>query len=85
VRVTGAGAGDVYAVSLARDSAGRAGPIVRRLAAQGASRSTGSLVLRDVERRELLAGRLVLALFTGDQPGAVTRTAAPLSPRRANE
>ena len=85
VRVS-AGRGDtVYAVSIARDSAGRPGPVIRRLSAQGALRSSGVLVLGDVERRDLLAGRLALALFTSQQPAAVARAAMILAPRGANE
>jgi len=74
VRVSGSSAGHVYAVSIVRDSAGTPGPVVRRLAAQGTVRSRGSLVLGDVERRDLLAGRLALAIFASDQPGAAART-----------
>jgi hypothetical protein len=82
VRVSGVRSGAVHAVSIARDSAGKAGPVIRRLAAEGAVRSKGSLVLGDVERRDLLAGRLVLAVFASERSGAVTRTAQALAPRK---
>jgi Asp-tRNA(Asn)/Glu-tRNA(Gln) amidotransferase A subunit family amidase len=71
VRVSG---DRVYGVSIVRDSAGKAGPIMRRLVAQGSARSSGSLILSDAERRDLMAGRLALALFTSDQLGAAART-----------
>jgi Asp-tRNA(Asn)/Glu-tRNA(Gln) amidotransferase A subunit family amidase len=74
VRVSGGSAGKDYTVSIARDSAGKPGPIIRRLVAQGTVRSRGSLILGDVERRDLLAGRLVLAIIPSDQPTAATRT-----------
>ena len=81
VQISTAPAGRVYAVSIARDSAGKAGPIIRRLAAQGTTRSKGSLILDDAERRDLMAGRLVLAVFTSERSGAVVRAAEALSPR----
>jgi Asp-tRNA(Asn)/Glu-tRNA(Gln) amidotransferase A subunit family amidase len=71
----------VYAVSIARDSSGKAGPILHRLAAQGALRSKGSLILDNVERRDLIAGRLVLAVFASENSGPVVRTAQALSPQ----
>ena len=73
MRVAGVPASSVYAVSIARDYAGAPGPIVRRLVAQGETRARGSIVLGDVDRRDLLAGRLALVLFTSDQPGAAAR------------
>jgi hypothetical protein len=82
VRVSGVRTAAVHAISIARDSAGRAGPIIHRLAAEGAVRSKGSLVLGDADRRDLLAGRLVLAVFASEQSGAVTRAAQALSPRK---
>jgi amidase len=71
VRVSG---DRVYGVSLVRDSAGKPGPIMRRLVAQGVKHSSGSLKLGDAERRDLIAGRLALAIFTSDQLGAAART-----------
>ena len=72
-RVAGVPARHVYAVSIARDSAGIPGPIVRRLVAQGETRARGSVVLGDGDRRDLLAGRLALVLFTSDKPGMTAR------------
>ncbi|MEP7002157.1 MAG: amidase family protein [bacterium] len=81
VRVSG---GSVYAVSIVRDSAGKPGPIMRRLIAQDMTHATGSLTLGDSERRDLLAGRLALAVFTSDQLGAAPRSRmlVPLSSTR---
>ena len=72
-RVAGVPASHVYAVSIARDSAGTPGPIVRRLVAQGETRARGAVVLGDGDRRDLLAGRLALVMFTSDQPGVTAR------------
>jgi Asp-tRNA(Asn)/Glu-tRNA(Gln) amidotransferase A subunit family amidase len=85
VRASGARGGAIYAISIARDSAGKAGPIMRRLAGQSETRSTGRLVLGNVERRELLEGRLVLAVFASDGAGVMTRTAEALSPRERSD
>lgn len=85
VRVTGAVAGLAYGVSIVRDSAGKPGPIVRRLAAQGVVRSTGSLVLGDTERRALVAGRLSLAIFAAGQPGAAARAPMLVPSSRADK
>jgi Asp-tRNA(Asn)/Glu-tRNA(Gln) amidotransferase A subunit family amidase len=85
VNSSGANRGDIAAISIARDSAGKAGPIMRRLAGQPAARSTGTLVLGDFERRELLAGRLVLAVFATDASRVMTRTAAALLPRERSD
>jgi hypothetical protein len=84
VRVSGGPTNKVYAVSIARDSReGRAnGPATR---AQGAVRSKGTLILGDAERRDLLAGRLVLALFTSEQSAAVARAAEALAPRETHD
>jgi Asp-tRNA(Asn)/Glu-tRNA(Gln) amidotransferase A subunit family amidase len=60
-------------VSLHRDSAGHAGPMVRRLALPGVRQARGSLTMNESERVDLLAGRLSLVLHT---PAAVVR--APL-------
>jgi amidase len=80
LRVSGTGRGTVHVMSIARDSAGKAGPILRRLAAHGTPRSRGVLILGEVERRDLLARRLVLAVFASEGSGVVSRTAEVLSP-----
>ena len=73
VRISGRGAGRVATVSIVRDSAGKVGPILRRLARQGRSRATGTVQLGHLERRELRAGRLALALFTTEPGGGAVR------------
>ena len=73
VRVSGTPAGRVSVIALARDSAGRPGPIVRRLAAQGNASARGALMLGEVDRQSLRAGRLALTVFTVDQTGIAAR------------
>jgi hypothetical protein len=73
VQLSGSAAGTVAVVSITRDSAGVVGPVIRRLMAQGERESSGALILGDAERRELLAGRLSLAIFTTDRAGALVR------------
>ncbi len=73
VRVAGVAAGQLSAVSIARDSAGTTGPIIRRLVSQGLLRAQGSMLLGNADRRDLLAGRLALVMFTSDQPGPGAR------------
>ncbi len=73
VQLTGQAAGTVATVSIARDSAGIAGPIIRRLLAQGERVSNGSTILDGEERQDLLAGRLSLAVFSTERAGAVAR------------
>ena len=80
VRVVGAAAGQLYAVSLATDSTGRPGPIVRRLVAQGMTRARGAAVVGAAARRELLEGRMALVLFLRDHVGDGVR--APLVAQR---
>jgi amidase len=82
VRVTGVPAGHVYAVSIDRDSAGRKGAMLRHLSGGGIARAKGTLKLGESERRELLAGRLSLVIYTSDQPagtakGAIIAAARP--------
>jgi amidase len=73
VRVTGARAGQVYAVSIDRDSAGRKGPMLRHLVGPGATRSQGTLKLAAPERADLLAGRLALVLYTETDRGVAAK------------
>jgi amidase len=68
VRVTGAPAARVYAVSVDRDSAGRKGPTLWRLVRPGATQSKGTLILGASERPDLLAGRLALVLYIEGDP-----------------
>jgi hypothetical protein len=68
VRVTGVPAASVYAITIDRDSAGKKGPVIRQLSGPGLARANGRLTLGDVERRDLLAGRLALVVYTSAQP-----------------
>ena len=79
VRVSGTPAARVSAIALARDSAGMPGPIVRRLAAQGNASARGTLVLGEIDRESLRAGRLALTVFTVDQPGIAATLTLPVS------
>lgn len=73
VQLTGAWAGAIATVSVARDSAGVLGPILHRLLAHGERTSRGVVLLDAEEREDLLAGRLSLALFAVDRAGALVR------------
>ena len=65
----------VYAVSIDRDSAGKKGPVIRRLSGEGAANAKGVLTLRESERRELLAGNMALVVYTADAPAAAIKAA----------
>jgi len=73
VQLTGPAAGSIATVSIARDSAGVVGPIVRRLLAQVERTASGSMILDEEGRQDLLAGRLSLSLFAVDHAGALVR------------
>jgi Asp-tRNA(Asn)/Glu-tRNA(Gln) amidotransferase A subunit family amidase len=73
VRVTGVPAVSVYAITVDRDSAGKKGPIIRQLSGPGLARASGRLTLGEVERRDLLAGRLALVVYTSEQPTGSVR------------
>jgi Asp-tRNA(Asn)/Glu-tRNA(Gln) amidotransferase A subunit family amidase len=73
VRVSGVPASHLYTLSIDRDSAGRKGPMIRHLAGQGMSSAQGTLTLTDIERRDLLAGRLSLVVYTREQPTGAMR------------
>lgn len=62
--VRAASASRITLVSLNRDSAGRAGPVLRRLAVPGVGTARGTLTLTEGERRDLLAGRLSAVVHT---------------------
>jgi Asp-tRNA(Asn)/Glu-tRNA(Gln) amidotransferase A subunit family amidase len=81
VRVTGVPASDVFTISIDLDSAGRKGPMVRHLSGPGAASASGTLTLSDVERRELVAGRLSLVVYTRDQPTGAMRAPMILTGR----
>lgn len=82
VRVAGTPATRVSAIALARDSAGRPGPIVRRLTAHGNASARGALILGEADRQSLLAGRLALTVFTLEQPGIAAPLTVRVSPSR---
>jgi amidase len=82
VRVAGTPAARVSVIALARDSAGIPGPVVRRLAAQGSTSAHGTVVLGEIDRQSLRAGRLALTVFTLDQPGIAAPLVALASPSR---
>ncbi len=73
VRVTGVPASHVFTVSIDRDSAGRKGPMIRHLAGAGTMAAKGTLKLTEVERRDLLAGKLSLVVYTSEQPTGTMR------------
>jgi hypothetical protein len=69
----------VYALSVDRDSAGVKGVMRVRLSGEGVSTAKGSVVLGEVERRELEAGRLALVAYTRNHPHGALR--AVITPR----
>ncbi|MEP6493846.1 MAG: amidase family protein [bacterium] len=73
VRVAGVPASRVFAVSIDRDSAGKKGPTLLRLSGPGTIQSKGTLTLGEAERRDLLAGRMTLVVYTADQPDGTLR------------
>ena len=73
VRVSGTPAVSVYAITIDRDSAGKKGPIIRQLSGPGLARAIGRLTLADVERRDLLAGRLALVVYASEEPTGSVR------------
>lgn len=84
VRIEGATARRVEAVTLERASGDRPGAVLYRLSGAGRVRSNGTLHLLPDERRDLLDGRLVLGLYTSGASTAPLR--APLIvPRSAAE
>jgi amidase len=85
VRVSGTSAASVYAITIDRDSAGKKGPIVRHLSGPGLLRASGRLTLGDVERRDLLAGRLALVVYTSEQPTGSVRKQLVVPSGSSNE
>jgi amidase len=82
VRVAGTPAARVSVIALARDSAGHPGPIIRRLATSGNTSARGALVLGEIDRQSLRAGRLTLAVFSVGQAGIAAPLVALASPSR---
>jgi hypothetical protein len=73
VRVNGVPAARVFALSIDRDSAGRKGPIILQLSGPGLAQTKGSVTLADTERRDLLAGRMALVVYTTDRPAGAAK------------
>ncbi|HEY3120372.1 MAG TPA: amidase family protein, partial [Vicinamibacteria bacterium] len=78
VTVRGVAAESVLAASINRGEPGARGPIVAHLLRHGHTSAAGTLALNDRDRRDLLAGRLYIQLFTLEHPGGAAR--APLLP-----
>ena len=74
VRVSGTAPAKVYALTIDRDSAGKKGPVMRHLSGPGIATTKGRLTMGDVERRDLLAGRLALVIYTADEPMGAIRS-----------
>ena len=78
VAVSGVPASHVLTLSIDRDSAGKKGDMVRHLAGPGTLSTKGTLTLTEPERRELVAGRLSLVVYTREQPSGAMRAALSL-------
>lgn len=76
VSVRGELAPTVYAISINRDSAGKAGPATRVLSGPGLGAARGTVKLTDAERRDLIAGRATLVAYTERNP--LGRLRAPI-------
>jgi Asp-tRNA(Asn)/Glu-tRNA(Gln) amidotransferase A subunit family amidase len=82
VAVSGIPAASVYAISIDRDSAGTKGAMLHRFSGEGVGQAKGSITLGDAERRELLAERLALVVYSKDRPRGTMRTVlTPRTPR----
>jgi hypothetical protein len=84
VRVTGSPADRVFAISLDRDSSGHKGPVLRQLSGSGVTQAKGRLKLGESDRKDLLAGRMSLVVYTADRPagsvkGAIIAASTPYS------
>ena len=78
VRVTGLPSTHLFTISIDRDSVGRKRDMVRHLAGPGSASAKGTLTLTEAERRELIAGRLSLVVYTREQPAGTMRAALAL-------
>lgn len=75
VSVNGVPPTRIYSVSIDRSAAAKKGPVIRAISGPGTARATGTLKLGEVERRDLLDGKLALVVYTTDQPrGAIKAT-----------
>ncbi len=83
IAVAGVSAADVYAISVDRDSAGTKGPMVFRFTGEGMAVAKGSVTIGEAERRLLVAGRLVLVVYSKAKPkGVVVSLAQAKTPIR---
>src|SRR5262245_58436552 len=73
VNVVGVPGARVYSITIDRDSAGKKGAVIRHLAGPGLAAAKGHLTLRELERQQLVAGRLALVVYTSDQPTGSVR------------
>jgi hypothetical protein len=60
-------------MSIDRDSAGHKGAVLHQLSGSGLTQSKGTLILNDSDRRDLLAGRLALVIYTANQPAGTVK------------
>ena len=75
VTVAGEPAGSVYAISINRDSAGKAGPAILVLSGPGVAATHGAVKLTDAQRRDIVAGRASLVVYTRRRPLGQLRAA----------
>jgi Asp-tRNA(Asn)/Glu-tRNA(Gln) amidotransferase A subunit family amidase len=78
VRVDGAPAASIYGFSIDRVGTAQKGPIVRVLGRPGVSSATGKLTLGEVERRDLVDGKLALVVYTAGEPRGTIKAAMVL-------
>lgn len=83
VRLAGLGDTRVYAITLNRGTAERAGPTLIRLSGPGVAAARGMIELSQTERTELLAGRLFLTIYTSYGPAGDVRVPVQNDIRRA--
>lgn len=82
-RVSGVGTDAVYAVTLDRTGPGSAPAVLYRISGPGVLRATGEVALDGAERSDLVAGRVVLTLYTRAQPLGAARAPLVLPARAA--
>jgi hypothetical protein len=81
VRVNGVPPDRIYAVSIDRSAEAKKGQVIRAISGPGTARATGTLKLGEVERRDLLDGKLALVIYTTDQPRGTIRASMMLPDR----
>ncbi|MBI4419463.1 MAG: amidase [Gemmatimonadetes bacterium] len=79
VRISGTAADRIHALVIRRSEGDRPGRVVWRLAGPGVTGAAGKATLTGKDRNALVAGRLVLSLFTADRaaPAAESRLVPP--------